>query len=369
MLKRTNEELATGLKAKHAYTVSVRPTAVQRAVHRAIESDQNEIAFSRLQMLRTNLLHPALLLSSESGRREGAMAFRRIVAEMHELPATRVLYSGKLQACAFLIDRLLPSGDKVVVVGATIGGLHEIASYVRAREGNGAVVTLLGSMSKRHRESVRIKFNASDSGVKVCLLSAKLAEGINLVGANHLIHLEPWWNPAGDRQALQRIHRPGQRKVCYLYRLACAGSIDETILMRQGGKDSLLKVLTSGKLPPAKSDDRALLFALDVSGTRLGGEGAGVAALAAAAIDVESVRTLDLADAAGVESVPSLECPALEGLCRVALRELPGLPTTTTDGLAAAARDGDGEDAGVRATTQTPPLLVECVVHGVLKSK
>ena len=160
-----------------------------------------------------------------------------------------------------------------------------------------------------------------------------------------------------------------QRKVCYLYRLACAGSIDETILMRQGGKDSLLKVLTSGKLPPAKSDDRALLFALDVSGTRLGGEGAGVAALAAAAIDVESVRTLDLADAAGVESVPSLECPALEGLCRVALREPPGLPTTTTDGLAAAARDGDGEDAGVRATTQTPPLLVECVVHGVLKSK
>ena len=94
-----------------------------------------------------------------------------------------------------------------------------------------------------------------------------------------------------------------------------------------------------------------------------------MAALAAAAIDVESVRTLDLADAAGVESVPSLECPALEGLCRVALREPPGLPTTTTDGLAAAARDGDGEDAGVRATTQTPPLLVECVVHGVLKSK
>jgi DNA repair and recombination RAD54-like protein len=200
MLRRTNAELSRGLLEKHAYAIAVAPTAVQRAVHETITSDKEGVAFSRLQLVRSNLVHPPLLVSTEGGgSREGAQALRRTVAELHEAPATRVLYSAKLQACTAIIDRALPAGDKVVVVSGMLNALSEIGEYVRTCHDERAVVSLLGSMSGRARRKVVATFNTRDSGVKVCLLSAKLAEGINLVGGNHLVIIEPWWNPAQDR--------------------------------------------------------------------------------------------------------------------------------------------------------------------------
>ena len=55
----------------------------------------------------------------------------------------------------------------------------------------------------------------------------------------------------------------GQPKECYIYRFACTGSIDETILQRQTQKGGLLDMLDRGKLPPSHSRDRDQLFGLD----------------------------------------------------------------------------------------------------------
>ena len=66
------------------------------------------------------------------------------------------------------------------------------------------------------------------STVKVFLLSALMAPGLTLVGANHIIALEPHWNPARDTQLLGRIVREGQTAAaCHHYRLAAGGTIEE----------------------------------------------------------------------------------------------------------------------------------------------
>ncbi len=80
----------------------------------------------------------------------------------------------------------------------------------------------------------------------VFLLSAKSGGvGLNLIGANRLVLIDSDWNPSTDLQAMARIHRDGQKKVCYIYRLLLSGTMDEKIYQRQISKlgltDSLIK--------------------------------------------------------------------------------------------------------------------------------
>jgi hypothetical protein len=61
----------------------------------------------------------------------------------------------------------------------------------------------------------------------VFLLSSKAGGvGLNLVGANHLVLFDPDWNPANDEQAMARVWRPGQKKLCYLYRVLSTGTLE-----------------------------------------------------------------------------------------------------------------------------------------------
>jgi len=63
--------------------------------------------------------------------------------------------------------------------------------------------------------------------------------GLNIIGANRLIMLEPDWNPATDKQAMGRVWRQGQTKHVFIYRLASHGSLEENILHRQVRKQGL----------------------------------------------------------------------------------------------------------------------------------
>jgi hypothetical protein len=64
--------------------------------------------------------------------------------------------------------------------------------------------------------------------------------GLNLIGANCLILMDASWNPADDRQAMARVWRDGQQKPVFVYRLASLGTVEERVLLRQLGKESLL---------------------------------------------------------------------------------------------------------------------------------
>merc|ERR1712126_94213 len=82
--------------------------------------------------------------------------------------------------------------------------------------------------------------NGPSSSNFIFFLSSKAGGcGINLVGANRLLMVDPDWNPANDKQALARVWRDGQKKQCYIYRLFSTGTIEEIILRRQISKDGL----------------------------------------------------------------------------------------------------------------------------------
>ena len=113
--------------------------------------------------------------------------------------------------------------------------------------------------STRDRQAVIDTFQAPD-GPPVFLLSLKAGgQGLNLTAADYVLHLDPWWNPAVERQATDRAHRIGQSRPVVSCRLIASDTVEEKILELQdakrdladaalGGDGGLLRALTADEL-------------------------------------------------------------------------------------------------------------------------
>jgi len=104
-----------------------------------------------------------------------------------------------------------------------------------------------GSTKAKDRLGLVNEFNKSRN-VKVFLISLKAGgNGLNLTGADIVIHLDPWWNPAVEDQATDRAHRIGQEKVVQVIKLIAKGTIEEKIVKLQEMKKELSKQIIEGK--------------------------------------------------------------------------------------------------------------------------
>ena len=87
----------------------------------------------------------------------------------------------------------------------------------------------------------------SDSGIPVFLISLKAGgTGLNLTGADMVIHYDPWWNPAVENQATDRAYRIGQRRTVYSVKLIAQDSIEERVLALQRKKQRLYDATLDG---------------------------------------------------------------------------------------------------------------------------
>jgi len=101
--------------------------------------------------------------------------------------------------------------------------------------------------STKDRAQVVQKFQ-NDARIPVFLISLKAGgTGLNLTGADTVIHFDPWWNPAVEAQATDRAHRIGQKKVVTSYKLITRGTVEEKILTLQNRKRGLIQDLLGGE--------------------------------------------------------------------------------------------------------------------------
>ena len=95
--------------------------------------------------------------------------------------------------------------------------------------------------STKNRLSIVKKFNEDDN-IPIFLVSLKAGgSGLNLVGADTVIHYDMWWNPAVENQATDRVHRIGQKNTVSAYKLITKGTIEEKIVELQNRKKNLVK--------------------------------------------------------------------------------------------------------------------------------
>lgn len=108
-----------------------------------------------------------------------------------------------------------------------------------------------GSTPTGKRQALIDDFNRGSSKVALCSLQA-VGYGVNLTAANHVIHADRWWNPAIERQATDRVHRIGQNKLVYVYRILVEDTLEEKIDVllerKQGMADKVMGAATEGGL-------------------------------------------------------------------------------------------------------------------------
>jgi len=171
--------------------------------------------------------------------------------------------SGKLQLFQEVLADALDGGHRVLVFSQFTSMLDIIQANLE-QEGTGYFY-LNGSTKSAERAQMVRAFNAGEG--KVFLISLKAGgTGLNLTGADMVIHYDPWWNPAVEDQATDRAHRIGQDKVVQVLKLITQGTIEEKVYQLQEKKKELIEsVIQPGETWLAKMSEQELRNLFDLT--------------------------------------------------------------------------------------------------------
>lgn len=147
--------------------------------------------------------------------------------------------SAKLNAFDEILEECLDSGSRILVFSSFVTALKLLAEHL---EKSGHRFSYLDGKTK-NRLAVCDAFNADES-IPVFLISLKAGgTGLNLTGADTVVHYDPWWNPAAEAQATDRAHRIGQEKVVTSIKLIATNTVEEKVLELQAKKAEILREL------------------------------------------------------------------------------------------------------------------------------
>lgn len=203
----------------------------------------------------------ALLDMTASGASENRIRFavltellrlRQVCAEPRLLEeAFDPSQSAKLNAFDEILSEALDGGHRILVFSQFVQLLKRLALWLEERGHRYESI----DGKTRDRLGVCERFNA-DREIPVCLISLKAGgTGLNLTGANTVVHFDPWWNPAVEDQATDRAHRIGQQRTVTSYKLVTVGTVEEKVLEYQTKKASLLRsLLDESEAQTAKVD-------------------------------------------------------------------------------------------------------------------
>jgi len=164
--------------------------------------------------------------------------------------------SAKLEAFLELVADLREGGHRALVFSQFVRHLQLVRAELEAA--GVACLELTGATPARQRQQLVDAFQAGEA--ELFLISLKAGgKGLNLTGADYVIHLDPWWNPAVEDQATDRAHRIGQTRPVTVYRLVTQGTIEDKILALHAEKRDLVdQVLAGGDRASKLSPDELL---------------------------------------------------------------------------------------------------------------
>src|SRR5690606_7185167 len=146
--------------------------------------------------------------------------------------------SGKLALVEDVLDTVIADGEKALLFTQFREFGELLIPYLSERFGV-PVPFLHGGVGKKERDAMVERFQ-TETGPPLMVLSLKAGgTGLNLTAANHVVHLDRWWNPAVENQATDRVFRIGQRRDVQVRKLVCVDTIEERIDEMITGKSRL----------------------------------------------------------------------------------------------------------------------------------
>ena len=172
--------------------------------------------------------------------------------------------SGKVIRLEEILEEILAEGDKALCFTQFTEFAEMLLPHLSARFGTD-IAYLHGGTTRKRRDEMVTRFQ-SDAGPPLFLLSLRAGgTGLNLTAANHVIHLDRWWNPAVENQATDRAFRIGQKRNVQVRKFICTGTLEEKIDEMIEEKKALADLVISdgeGWLTELSTADLRAVFAL-----------------------------------------------------------------------------------------------------------
>ena len=203
-----------------AYAMEAKRSIVTLSRERGFERSRIEI-LAIITRLRQICCHPSLFIENYQGG------------------------SGKLNLLLEVVTDALQSGRRILIFSQFTSMLSIIAQMLTTM--GISHFYLDGKVKSAQRIEMANAFNDGQNDVFLISLKAG-GTGLNLTGADMVIHYDPWWNPAVENQATDRAHRIGQTKAVQVIKLVTKGTIEEKICKLQEKKQAMIdSIVESGE--------------------------------------------------------------------------------------------------------------------------
>ena len=190
---------------------------------------------------------------------EALLRLRQAACHPALLPGGKAEGSAKLEVLLELVEEIVAEGHKALVFSQWTSLLDLVEPPLSAA---GIAFTRLDG-STRDRGAVVARFQ-DPAGPPLMLVSLTAGGlGLNLTAADHVVILDPWWNPAVEDQAASRAHRIGQERPVMVYRIVAEDTVEERVLALQLRKQELARVALGGAGAAAAITREDLLALLD----------------------------------------------------------------------------------------------------------
>ena len=237
VLRRSKKEVLTELPDK---TITV--------LNNEMEEEQRNIYLTYLAHAKQDLLQEIEL----NGYEKTHMQILAVLTRLRQICCHPSLFikdykqgSGKLNQCMEIIQDAVEGGHKILL----FSGYTSMFPLIEEELKNGKIryFKLIGSTKVDERIKMVDEFN-SNPDIKIFLISLKAGgTGLNLTGADMVIHYDPWWNISTENQATDRAYRIGQKNNVQVYKLITKNSIEEKIYELQQKKSKLVDNMLSTK--------------------------------------------------------------------------------------------------------------------------
>ena len=213
------------------------PEKIENTMYAELTGEQKKMYTSYLALAKNQ----TLALLGEGG--QGKMRILTLLMRLRQICCHPTLFdenydkdSGKLDLLMELVTNAVESGHRILVFSQ----FTSMLSIIRESLKNVGIDSfyLDGKTPSYERAELSDRFNGGENNVFLISLKAG-GVGLNLTGADTVIHYDPWWNPAVMEQASDRAYRIGQTKAVQVIRLAAKGTIEEKILKLQENKKNL----------------------------------------------------------------------------------------------------------------------------------
>lgn len=230
ILRRTKKEVLTELPEK---TITI--------LNNEMEDEQQKIYLSYLAKAKQEAMQEIEI----NGVEKSHIKILALLTRLRQICCHPSLFledynqdSSKLKQCIEIIKDGIEAGHKILLFSGYTSMFDIIEKELLKEDIN--YYKLTGKTNVNERVELVEDFNQNEN-VKVFLISLKAGgTGLNLTGADMVIHYDPWWNISAENQATDRAYRIGQKNNVQVYKLITKNSIEEKIYELQEKKSKLI---------------------------------------------------------------------------------------------------------------------------------